>query len=93
MDKSINGTQENNPTMTTKKPKTKKNVMGPEYWRPDVTHIWDQGGYCWIHVFIVKIDHTSKTWNANYRKKVLQETVTRDNKMGDSTRGQPRKWG
>ena len=50
--------------------------MVPEYCLTDITHIIYQGSYCWIHGFILKPYHASKTYNANSRKKVLQEAGT-----------------
>ena len=40
-------------------PTTKKDVMVPAYWKADGKHIWDQGGYCWIQDYCVKMAHNS----------------------------------
>ncbi len=53
-------------------------------------HIWDQGGYCHSHGFFADpANHTSKTCKT--KKDGHQDEATRDNPMGCSLFGKPRK--
>lgn len=45
-------------TATVQKPR--RNIMEPAYWKDG--NIYDSGGYCWSHGYVVKPDHMQTGW-------------------------------
>ena len=71
-------------------PTPKKYVMGTTYWKAYGKHIWDQRGYCWIHVYCVNPGNNITTCQQLGRRPVHKDKATHKDNMRSLSLGNPK---